>query len=367
MNIGVMFGGRSGEHEVSLASGASVMKALNKEKYSIVPVGIDPKGTWLSPIESVQLLKKSGKLTDADIAQETFPQLVLDKTWQPIEIPRCRSAFAPDAVIVMIHGTFGEDGTMQGLLEIADVPYVGCGVLSSAVAMDKIITKEILRVSGLPVCESQGLVKAEWINRKNEILTGLRENLPFPMFVKPSNLGSSVGISKVESEAELAAAIDLAFEYDRRVIVEKGIDAREIECSLLGNDEVLVSVPAEIVPHEKFYTYSSKYTPGGADVLIPAPIDEELKSRVRDLALRAFMAIDGSGMARVDFLVDRNSREVFISEVNTIPGFTAFSAYSRMFEASGIPYPELLDRLIGLALERHREKMVIKRDYSAGS
>ena len=366
MNIGVMFGGRSGEHEVSLASAASVIKALDRETYRVLPIGIDKGGAWLMPADSIGLLKESGNLTDEEAAGPSFPRLIMDKSWQPVRIGARDADFIPDGIIVMIHGTFGEDGTMQGLLEIADVPYVGCGVLSSSVAMDKIMTKELLRARGLPVCAFVSLIKAEWLKNKAHLIDRISRELPLPLFVKPSNLGSSVGISKVESPEELVPAVELAFRYDRRVIVEEGIDAREIECSLLGNDEVLVSVPGEIVPHEKFYTYSSKYTPGGAEVLIPAPVDAELKSRVQSLALEAFKAIDGSGMARIDFLVDRKTRAVYISEVNTIPGFTAFSAYSRMFEATGIPYPKLLDRLITLAVERHREKNSIQREYKPG-
>lgn len=365
ITVGVMFGGRSGEHNVSLASASSVIKSLNKERYKVLPIGIDQQGRWLSPQDSLNLLFKSGFLSHTDIDRPEFPELALNHGWIPVELKKRNSdEHLVDVVIPMLHGTFGEDGTMQGLLEIANVPYVGSRVLSSSVSMDKISAKRIFEALGLPVCRYNSLTRHEWSNNRNSTVDQIRNHLPFPMFVKPSNSGSSVGISKVLNKSELPLAIDLAFQYDRRVIIEEGINAREIECSVLGNDDLLVSVPGEIIPHEEFYTYSSKYTPGGADVIIPADLPSEKVSAVQDLSCQAYRSVDACGMARIDFLMERGTDTVYISEINTIPGFTAFSGYARMLEATGIPYSGLLDRLIKLAFDRFAEKEKLVTVYN---
>ena len=357
LKVGVMFGGRSGEHDVSLTSAASVLKALKKEKYRVLPIGIDREGNWLNAEDSMELLICNNKLKPVEISESTFPEIVLDDEWIPIRIASGEnSGPGIDVMLILLHGTYGEDGTMQGLLEIANVPYVGCGVLASSIAMDKISTKRMCEFLGLPVCRYYPVIIDEWSDNRKKCLDAIQEKLPYPIFVKPSNAGSSVGISKVKNESELIGAIEEAFRYDRRIIVEEGINGREIECSALGNEKPEISVPAEIIPHEEFYTYTSKYTSGGADVIIPAEIDPELTSKIQELTRQTFLAIDGSGMARVDFLLEHDTNAVYMSEINTIPGFTPLSAFSRMFEKSGVSYSELLDRLISLALERFNEK-----------
>jgi D-alanine-D-alanine ligase len=351
LRIGVVFGGRSGEHEVSLASARSVMSVLDPDRYEIVPIGITHSGRWLTTGDPMAVLAAGGP-TDALIghtARESRRELVPGATG---------SAFPKlDVVFPLLHGPFGEDGTIQGLLELASVPYVGCGVLASSLGMDKIASKQIFVAHGLPVAPFQEIKRSFWEASPERVLVGLEAALGYPVFVKPANLGSSIGISKARDRAELRAALYDAARYDRRLIIEKAVpNAREFECSVLGNDDPIASLPGEVVPCNEFYDYSAKYLENRSQLLIPAPIPAEATARVRALALRAFMALDGAGLARVDFLMNGATGELFVNELNTMPGFTAISMYPKLWEASGISYPDLVDRLVDLALERHRDK-----------
>jgi D-alanine-D-alanine ligase len=362
IRVGVLFGGRSGEHEVSLVSAASVIRALDPANYEIVPIGISREGRWRLGSDALKLLPdvlKKGAAVIPSIDPQG-PKIV------PLDAARRRGARPQlDVVFPILHGTFGEDGTIQGLLELAGIPYVGAGVLGSAAAMDKDVMKRLLRDAGLPVVEWLMVLRSEWKQDAARLRKQIEAKLGYPLFVKPANLGSSVGISKVHGRAELTAALDLAAAYDRKLIVEKGLDAREIECSVLGNDKPEASVPGEIIPVNEFYDYEAKYVKEGSEIVIPAKLSRAQARRVKDLALRAFRAVDCAGMARVDFLLDRPSGKLFVNEVNTIPGFTPISMYPKMWEASGLPYPELLDRLIELAFERQREKDQTRYDYSS--
>lgn len=360
IRVGVLFGGRSGEHEVSLVSAASVIRALDPAKYQVVPIGISREGQWRLGSQALKLLpdvldKGTAVIPSID---PQGPKLVpLNEARHPMARPRL------DVVFPVLHGTFGEDGTIQGLLELAGIPYVGAGVLGSAAAMDKDVMKRLFRDAGLPVVEWLMVLRGEWKRHPARLRKQIEAKLDYPLFVKPANLGSSVGISKVRGRAELAAALDLAAAYDRKLIVEMGLDAREIECSVLGNDQPEASEPGEIIPVNEFYDYEAKYVKEGSELIIPAKLSRAQTRLVKDLALRAFRAVDCAGMARVDFLLDRPSNKLFVNEVNTIPGFTPISMYPKMWEASGLPYPDLLDRLIQLAFERQREKEQTRYDF----
>lgn len=359
IRLGILFGGRSGEHEVSLASAASVLKALDWSKYEVVPIGITKQGRWRvgstprelasAPECALANVLEQGELVTAS-ADPSGPALV------PVAAPSSGTARRLDVIFPLLHGTFGEDGTVQGLVELADIPYVGAGVLASAVGMDKDITKKLFRDAGLPVVEWVLLLRSDWQSRPAPWRRRIGREIRYPLFVKPANLGSSVGISKVYTPRELGPALELAARYDRKIIVEKAIDAREIECSVLGNNRPIASVPGEVIPINEFYDYEAKYLKEGSRLLIPAQLGRRQTQQVRDLAIRAFQAIDGEGMARVDFLLDRKRSRLFVNEINTIPGFTPISMYPKLWEASGISYPELIDRLIELAFQRHAEK-----------
>ncbi len=362
VSVGILFGGRSGEHDVSLQSAASVIKALDPSKYEIVPIGITQEGHWrvgsghLQPLAEV--LKTGAPVTPS--ADPTGPKLLpLASTRQPAK------AIPPlDIVFPVLHGTFGEDGTVQGLLELTNLPYVGAGVLASATGMDKDVMKRLFRDAGLPVIPWQLILRADWESHPLIVRKRIETHLRYPLFVKPVNMGSSVGISKVHNRRELAAALNLAAQYDRKLLVENGIDAREIECSVLGNDRPQASVPGEVVPVNEFYDYEAKYIKEGSELVIPARLTARQSKQVREVAISAFRAVDAAGMGRVDFLLDRKTGKVFLNEINTIPGFTSISMYPKLWEASGLPYPQLLDRLIELALERHREKSRTRFTYS---
>ena len=353
IRVGVLFGGRSGEHEVSLTSAASVIGALDPKKYEVVPIGISRKGRWYmgaGPRGPLSEVFKKGQAVIPS-ADPSGPKFFARDGGGGAKRLR-----AVDVIFPVLHGTFGEDGTVQGLLELAGIPYVGAGVLGSAAGMDKDVMKRLFRDAGLPVVDWVLVLRGEWEQNPTRLRKLIETKLGYPLFVKPANLGSSVGISKVHNRRELGPAIDLAAGYDRKIIVEKGLEAREIECSVLGNDSPQASVPGEIVPLNEFYDYEAKYVKEGSELVIPAKLARAETRRVRELALRAFHAVDCAGMARVDFLLDRPSGKLFVNEVNTIPGFTPISMYPKLWEASGIAYPALLDRLIELALERHREK-----------
>jgi len=362
IRVGVLFGGRSGEHVVSLQSAASVIKALDPEKYDILPIGITREGHWRVGSGAMQLLPQvleSGEPVTPSV-DPTGPKLLTLASSHP----STDSLPALDVVFPVLHGTFGEDGTVQGLLELADIPYVGAGVLASAAGMDKDVMKRLFRDANLPVVPWELILRSDWEGDPDVISTQIEKELLYPLFVKPVNGGSSVGISKVHNPRELAAALDLAAQYDRKILVEKGIDAREIECSVLGNDHPQASVPGEVLPVNEFYDYEAKYIKEGSELVIPAQLTSRQAEQVQDVAIRAFQAVDGAGMARVDFLLDRGTGQVYLNEINTIPGFTSISMYPKLWEASGIPYPQLLDRLIELALERHREKSRTRFTYS---
>lgn len=355
-----MFGGRSGEHEVSLISAASLLKALDRTRYDVVPIGITRDGQWRVGATPRELAGEPERLL-ADVLNRGETVVASADPAGPHLLPvksRTRAMPEPrlDVIFPLLHGTFGEDGTVQGLLELADVPYVGAGVLASATGMDKDAMKRLFRDAGLPIVEWVMVLRSEWERNPRALMRRIAGELGTPLFVKPANLGSSVGISKVRTPRELADALDLAARYDRKVIVERGLDAREIECSVLGNDQPVASLPGEIIPVNEFYDYEAKYLKEGSELVIPAKLGKRQSQQVQQLAVRAFRAIDCAGMARVDFLLDRPSGKLYVNEINTIPGFTPISMYPKLWEASGIPYPELIDRLVSLALERHAEK-----------
>ena len=370
LRVGVVFGGRSGEHEVSLASAASVIGALEERGHTVVPIGIARNGRWVVGGDPLRALASEARVAlpsnDADgavkkalanraEAADSASGQSLARTEPAGSLPlELRQGL--DVVVIMLHGPYGEDGTIQGLFELADVPYVGAGVLASAVGMDKEMMKAVFQSHGLPVVEYLVVRRHEWQQAPERVGARVAQTVGFPCFVKPVNLGSSVGISKVASSRELPAAIDLAARHDRKIIIERGIDAREIEVSVLGNEEPKASLPGEISYNAEWYDYSTKYLEGQSRLTIPAPVSAETTRRLQELAVAAFRAIDCSGMARVDFFVERSTDRVVVNEINTIPGFTATSAYAKMWAASGLPYAELVDRLIQLALERHQGK-----------
>ena len=350
-----MFGGRSGEHQVSVVSAASVIAALDPEKYEVIPIGITTEGRWLPGVHPKDLLASGEpqvrRLPSSAPAQET--SLLAPAGADDRFLGNLKERL--DVVFPVLHGPYGEDGTVQGLLELADVPYVGAGVLASAAGMDKGIMKALFRQAGLPVAPYLLFLRREWESSPERVRRQIEEEIGYPCFVKPANLGSSVGISKVHDRGELASAMDLAAAYDRRLVVEAFIDGRELECSVLGNDDPIASLPGEIVPCEEFYSYRAKYIAGESRLLIPAPVPPEIVARIQELSIRAFKAIDGAGLARVDFFLTPEER-LIINEINTMPGFTQISMYPKLWEATGISYAELVDRLLELALERYADR-----------
>jgi D-alanine-D-alanine ligase len=357
LKVGVIFGGRSGEHEVSLRSAESIINALDRSKYEVVPIAITKQGKWLASSEATNLLP-SAVLENADqqvaIFADPTERGLARFTQETVNGKRDQL----DVIFPVLHGTYGEDGTIQGVLEMADVPYVGCGVLASATGMDKVIMKRLFHEAGLPIAKFISFLRTQWENDARSVEARVIDEIGFPCFVKPANLGSSVGISKAVDPESLNEAIALAAKYDRKIIIEKGIDGREIELSVLGNDEPIASLPGEIIPQSaEFYDYKTKYIDDkGARLVIPAELEAESIAEVQRLAIRAFQAIDGAGLARVDFFLERATNQWLINEINTLPGFTSISMYPKLWEASGIGYSQLIDRLIDLAFERHREK-----------
>ena len=350
LRVGVIYGGRSGEHEVSVASAASIFKHIDAEKYEAVPIRIEKTGRWSLGGRVPQALSAAAVLE----GQRT-------EALQTIEPSAAVAASGIDVVFPVLHGPYGEDGTVQGLLELANVAYVGAGVLGSAAGMDKAVMKTLFAAGGLPIVPHLVALRREWERDGRDVTRRVRDDLRYPVFVKPANLGSSVGISKARSEAELTVAMELALQFDRKIVIEAAVpDAREIECAVLGNDEPRASVPGEIIPSREFYDYEAKYLDEASELLIPAPLSAAETARIQQLAVDAFRAAEGAGMARVDFLIGRGTGEVFVNEVNTIPGFTTISMYPKLWEASGLPYPALIDRLIELALERHSEKQKLR-------
>jgi D-alanine-D-alanine ligase len=375
---GVIYGGRSGEHEVSLASAAAVFQNLDPERYEAIAIRIEKDGRWALPERAPSLISAADVIhsaasggAQADLTREAHlvahpggdTLITIDRGKRDVENAQHAlvSGLGVDVVFPVLHGPYGEDGTVQGLLELANVPYVGAGVLASAVGMDKAVMKLVFAAKGLPICDYEVVLKRDWQRDERAVMHTIVGRLGFPVFVKPANLGSSVGISKARHATELRTAIDLAAEFDRKVVVEAAVpQAREIECAVLGNDDPEASVPGEIVPSKEFYDYEAKYLDEGSKTLIPAPITSAQAEEVRRMSISAFKAIDGAGMARVDFLLAGETGVLYLNELNTIPGFTAISMYSKMWEASGLPYPRLLDRLIALALERHSEKQHLR-------
>jgi D-alanine-D-alanine ligase len=371
LRIGIIYGGRSGEHEVSLASAAAVFRNLDSRRYDAVPILIEKTGRWTLPSQPPALdvateaiaASQNPALAHANREAHLMAQpgtdtlLTIERTNSMPEV----STLALDIVFPVLHGPYGEDGTVQGLLELANVPYVGAGVLASAVGMDKAVMKLLFAAKGLPICDYEVVLTRDWRSNERAVLTQLANRLGFPLFVKPANLGSSVGISKARHATELKAAMTLAAEFDRKIVIEAAVpSAREIECAVLGNDDPDASVPGEIIPSREFYDYEAKYLDAGSRTEIPARLTDAQAADVRRLAVAAFKAIDGSGMARVDFLLGGDTRMLYLNEVNTIPGFTTISMYAKLWEASGVSYPQLLDRLIDLALERHADKQRLR-------
>jgi len=361
IRVGLVFGGRSGEHEVSLASATSVMANLDKEKYDVVPIGITKEGSWLLGVAPPRLLEaEQGAGHEEGLEQSTAVTLTGDPSLRRL-IPvrgseQLGAEGALDVVFPVLHGTYGEDGALQGLLEMANIPYVGCGVLGSALGMDKEKMKMIFSSVGLPVVEALTYRRNEWERSPEEIMDAVEQRLGYPCFVKPVNLGSSVGVNKAHNRDELAHAIRVAAEYDRKIIIERGINCRELECSVLGNDEPIASIVGEVVPSNEFYDYNAKYIDGKSHVIIPAAIPQATAEQVRRWAVQAFTALDLSGLSRVDFFLEKETGQVYINEVNTIPGFTQISMYPKLWEASGLSYAQLLDRLVELAIERHEDR-----------
>jgi D-alanine-D-alanine ligase len=392
LRVGILFGGRSGEHEVSLLSAASVLNAIDKDKYDVVPIGITKDGRWLTAEHAQELLE--GKLVlesrnlRAGDPETTSPAAVLargEAVVVPPEPVHRKTGLVPfqtdaallrrasdrainvDIIFPVLHGTFGEDGTIQGLFELADIPYVGAGVLGSAAGMDKDIMKSLFIAAGIPIVKHVTILRGTWTKDPKKVQKLVESKLRYPVFVKPANLGSSVGISKAHNRRELGPAIEEAAKFDRKIVIEQGVGgkkdkAREIECSVLGNDDPEASLPGEIVPGKEFYDYTAKYVDEGSQLIIPAKLSKTETKKVQELAVKAFQAVDCSGLARVDFLMDPKTRKIFLNEINTMPGFTAISMYPKLWAASGLAYTELIDRLIQLGMERHQDKK--KNQYS---
>ena len=363
--IGILYGGRSGEHNVSLCSAASVVSALDRNKYDVTAIGIDRDGRWYVQDKSqiipdkdfgkILAMKKRGKWLVNHFEQKNKLHLYnIENRGEEVVI---------DIVFPVLHGTFGEDGTLQGLLELAMVPYVGADVTGSAIGMDKDVAKRLLHEAGIPVVPSVTLNKQQWQNNSGHIMQAALDKLGLPVFVKPVCKGSSVGVKKVKEKGELSAAVDFAFQFDTRIMIEKGIECREIECAVLGNENPVASILGEVIPSHEFYSYEAKYIdPQGAALKIPAEIEPSLADSIRKAAVRGYVALGCSSMARVDFFLDKKTNEFYLNEINTLPGFTSISMYPKLWEASGIKYSDLLDKLIQLAVDRHKKKLEIKTD-----
>ncbi len=376
LRVGVLFGGRSGEHEVSLMSAASVMKAINPEKYEVVPIGITKQGHWLASAQAGQLLRGEQPLGSSSATLAKGEAVISPPAPQagalvPLEraTTGADASIQVDVIFPVLHGTFGEDGTIQGMLELADIPYVGAGVLGSAAGMDKDIMKRLFAATGLPIVKHVTILRSAWERDAEKATREVESKLKYPVFVKPANLGSSVGISKARDRQGLSPAMATAAGYDRKIVIEQGVGgkkrkARELECAVLGNDDPRASIVGEIVPAAEFYDYNAKYVDERSHPVIPAKISRKQMKSVQEMAVRAFQAVDCSGLARVDFLMDPKTEKIYANEINTMPGFTSISMYPKMWAASGLPYPELIDRLIQLALERHQDKK--NNRYSLG-
>lgn len=357
LTVAVIFGGRSGEHEVSVISGQSVMNALDKNKFEVLPIYINKKGQWLFSPNTQELIAGIG-------ASQVYLPPEPGKNQLVLRSKTDRENLKIDVVFPVLHGTFGEDGTLQGLLELAGVPYVGAGVLGSALGMDKAMMKKIFAVSGLPVVKFHVWHRDQIYNE--ELVDAIEKEFGYPFFVKPANMGSSVGISKVHDLSELKPALLLAAKYDRKILIEEGVpEARELEVSVLGNREPEASVVGEIIPGREFYDYEAKYIDDTSELIIPAPLETGEEEKLQQLAIKAFEVLDLRGMARVDFLKSRGTGEIYLNEVNTIPGFTNISMYPKLWAKSGLPYPKLLEKLIDLALEDYRDRAQNRTDFDS--
>ncbi|MDX6382592.1 MAG: D-alanine-D-alanine ligase [Blastocatellia bacterium] len=364
LRIGVIFGGRSGEHEVSVRSARAVIDSIDRAKYEVVPIAITKEGNWMAPAAAAELLP--------DVTQRLLPARTRQGNREDVMIAGDPSrsglmrlsqdgdaAETIDVIFPVLHGTYGEDGTLQGLLEMAALPFVGCGTLASACGMDKVTMKALFRNADLPICDYEWFLRTQWDNEPDKVLRRIMRSIAFPSFVKPANLGSSVGISKATDKASLTKAIELAARYDRKIIVEAAVEGREIECAVIGNDEPLASLPGEYVIHDeaaRFLDYTEKYAgTGNVEFVVPARIPKATMKKIQQMAIRAFQAIDGSGLARVDFFL-RPDGSLLLNEINTLPGLTDVSGFPKMWAASGIPFPRVIEQLIEFALERHGER-----------
>jgi D-alanine-D-alanine ligase len=367
LKIGVLYGGRSGEHDVSLCSAASVVSMLDKNKYEVTAIGIDRDGRWYvqeqpeivmdKDFGKVLSLKKSGRWLVNHFEQRNKLHIY--------DVENGSEEVVVDLIFPVLHGTYGEDGTLQGLLELARVPYVGADVAGSAIGMDKDVAKRLLKEAGIPVVPSITVENRHWQDNRQTVLQSALARLGLPLFVKPLCTGSSVGVKKVKEKGELTAAVDYAFQFDTRIMIERGIDCREVECAVLGNENPEASVLGEIIPSHEFYSYEAKYIdPQGAKMNIPARIEATLADRIRRSAVTGYTALNCSSMARVDFFLDKTTNKFYLNEINTLPGFTSISMYPKLWEATGLSYSNLLDKLIALALERHHRKLEIKTDCS---
>ncbi len=361
--VGVIFGGRSGEHEISIRSAKTVIEQIDPEKYEVVPLAIDPSGRWLAPAESLRQFPDHTQSVFRDhLGEPPHERVTLsaDTGIGGLTLVDHGRTLPLDVVFPALHGTYGEDGTIQGLLEMADLPYVGCGVLASSCGMDKAFMKTLFADAGLPICKYVWFLRDEWEADRARVISQVGEKLGFPCFVKPANLGSSVGVSKVTGPADLGQAIDLAAEYDRKIIIEEAIDGREIECAVLGNERPEASLPGEYIIRDegkKFLDYTEKYSgTGNNEFVVPAPVSDELTARIRRMAITAFKAIDGSGLARVDFFLRNDTGGLMVNEINTMPGLTDASGYPKMWAASGKPFRQVIDELLQLAIERHADR-----------
>jgi D-alanine-D-alanine ligase len=364
ISVGVIFGGRSGEHDISIRSAKTVIENIDRDKYSVIPIAISEDGRWISPSESLKLMPPETQqlLNRSDVPTESIA-LIPDTGFKGLAKLDSEGAFRMlplDVVFPVLHGTFGEDGTVQGLLEMANIPYVGCGVLASSCGMDKVVMKKLFADAGLPICKYRWFLRSEWEADRDSISQQLAAELSFPCFVKPANLGSSVGISRADDRESLVNAVDLAAQYDRKIIVEESLEMREIECAVMGNDLSQASLPGEYIIHDEqraFLDYAEKYSgTGNNEFVVPAPISDELTEKIRSLAVRAFTAIDGSGLARVDFFLRRDNGMLLVNEINTMPGLTDASGFPKMWAGSGKPFTLVIDELIELAFERHRDR-----------
>ncbi|RKD22030.1 D-alanine--D-alanine ligase [Caminicella sporogenes DSM 14501] len=362
INVGIIFGGKSAEHEVSLMSAASIMRAIDKEKYNVIPIGITKRGNWMmydGPIEKIengQWENISNKLIKDRPEENIFSVIPIgDKSLgdkiPPVLIDKI------DVVFPVLHGPYGEDGTIQGLLEMADIPYVGAGVLASSLCMDKVYAKKIFEFEGLSVVDYFVIFKDELEKNIKDYISAVEKNFNYPVFIKPANLGSSVGITKAHNRDELINGLHEAAKYDRKIMVEKCIECREIECAVLGNDKPKASVVGEIIPSHEFYDYEAKYFDDGkSKMVIPADIPEEISDKIRKIAVKAYKALECSGLSRVDFFLEKGTNKIYINEINTMPGFTKYSMYPLLWQETGLPYDKLIDKLIQLALERYKQK-----------